>query len=72
MGTNTDLARIVQNDNSAPNEVEQQTNAEQSRRHDDLNPPPAKFGGQFGLGFVRDVEQLKRDADAASLTEGAN
>lgn len=72
MGTNSDLARIVQNDNSAPNEVEQQTDAKQSRRHDDLNPHQVKFGGRFGLGFVRDVEQLKRDADAASLTEGAN
>lgn len=38
----------------------------------DQDAPPFEFGAGLGRAFGRDGEQLRRDAEAASLTDGAN
>jgi hypothetical protein len=51
---------------------EGKTEPSTTQRNDDSDAPALTFGAKFGAVWGRDVEQLKRDAEAASLTRGAN
>jgi len=72
METNSNCALPQQSDDGTPSGMEQRTDAAQPRELDDLSLPPSVFVEGFGSPFGLDVEQLKRDADAASLTGGTN